>query len=474
ARLAARRCCENKPERGETRGRQVDEIVETRRRPAEIEMARVLVADHRIGGVGRLVGDAARQAGDGEPERGSDDAVGKVLRETLDRRACDPRFVERARIAPDNARNREPPGFDAAALQRLGDAHDMGVKTALRRQRGGERRERGHSQAALGQQGLQQRGRRDGDREQPDQRSEAAETATQRRTEIQAPIARLDGPALPCDRMAYRLEQDIGISSDRLDGERRRREREVLDGTVGREDWHVTMGPLRESRRAAIERLFQHGGDIKAATVAYPDAPRPWIDLSTGLNPVAYPVPELPRELWARLPETAALDALRAAAGLFYGVEPECVAAGAGSQAVLQVLPRLFPAPRVSILGPTYGEHERVWKTSGADTETVGDLDAATAPQVVVVNPNNPDGRMFARLRMADTARRLADEGRRLIVDEAFMDFESESVAGDRLAATIVLRSFGKAFGLSGLRLGFAVAPPAIAARIREALGPWP
>jgi cobalamin biosynthetic protein CobC len=234
------------------------------------------------------------------------------------------------------------------------------------------------------------------------------------------------------------------------------------------------MGPLRESRRAAIERLFQHGGDIKAATVAYPDAPRPWIDLSTGLNPVAYPVPELPRELWARLPETAALDALRAAAGLFYGVEPECVAAAAGSQAVLQVLPRLFPAPRVSLLGPTYGEHERVWKTSGADVETVGDLDAATAPQVVVVNPNNPDGRMFSRLQMGDTARRLADEGRRLIVDEAFMDFEAESVAGDRLAATIVLRSFGKAFGLSGLRLGFAVAPPAIAARIREALGPWP
>jgi cobalamin biosynthesis protein CobC len=148
--------------------------------------------------------------------------------------------------------------------------------------------------------------------------------------------------------------------------------------------------------------------------------------------------------------------------------------ASSRNSAILQVLPRLFPAQRVSILGPTYGEHERAWKTASADVETVGDLDAAAAPQVVVVNPNNPDGRMFSRQQMRDTARRLADEGRRLIVDEAFMDFETESVAGDRLPATIVLRSFGKAFGLSGLRLGFALAVPAIAARIREALGPWP
>ncbi len=207
---------------------------------------------------------------------------------------------------------------------------------------------------------------------------------------------------------------------------------------------------------------------------AFPEAPPPWIDLSTGLNPVAYPVPELARDVWSRLPEPAALEALQAAAGAAYGVEPERVAAAAGTQALLQTLPRLFPTPEVSIVGPTYGEFERAWKAAGAEVAIVADLDAATAPQVVVVNPNNPDGRMFSRRRLSDFAGRLAREGRLLIVDEAYMDFETESVAGERLPATIVLRSFGKAYGLAGLRLGFAVAPPEVAAQIRAALGPWP
>jgi len=236
----------------------------------------------------------------------------------------------------------------------------------------------------------------------------------------------------------------------------------------------VTEALTRESQRTALQRLFQHGGDIKSATQLFPEAPQPWIDLSTGINPVAYPLPEMSEEIWARLPDAAALDALQAAAGIAYGAEPKSIAAAAGTQAILQTLPRLFPVGRISILGPTYGEHERVWKASGAEMETVGDLDTATAPLVVVVNPNNPDGRMLSRERIGDCARRLAREGRRLIIDEAFMDFEAESVAGEQLPATIVLRSFGKAYGLAGLRLAFAVAAPEIAADIRAALGPWP
>jgi cobalamin biosynthetic protein CobC len=234
----------------------------------------------------------------------------------------------------------------------------------------------------------------------------------------------------------------------------------------------VTKEP--SSRRAAIERLFEHGGDINSAMAAFPDAPRPWIDLSTGLNPVAYPVAELPPDIWTRLPAPVALEALQAVAGRAYGAARECVAAAAGTQAILQILPHLFPARRVSILGPTYEEHARTWKAAGAEVEGVGDLEAATAEQVVISNPNNPDGRIFSRSQISAVARRLACEGRRLIVDEAFMDFDEQSVAGENLPATIVLRSFGKAYGLAGLRLGFAIAPPGIAAELRAALGPWP
>jgi cobalamin biosynthetic protein CobC len=228
------------------------------------------------------------------------------------------------------------------------------------------------------------------------------------------------------------------------------------------------------SRRVAIERLFEHGGDINSAIAAFPNAPRPWIDLSTGLNPVAYPLPELSPEVWTRLPAPAALEALHVVAARAYGAAPECVAAAAGTQAILQILPHLFSARRVSILGPTYEEHARTWKGAGAEIEIVSDLDDATAEQIIVANPNNPDGRIFSRLQMSAFARRCASEGRRLIVDEAFMDFEVQSVSGEQLPATIVLRSFGKAYGLAGLRLGFAIAPPPIAAELRAALGPWP
>ena len=236
----------------------------------------------------------------------------------------------------------------------------------------------------------------------------------------------------------------------------------------------MTEEPGSDSRRAAIERLFEHGGDINSAMAAFPDAPRPWIDLSTGLNPVAYPVAELPPEVWTRLPAPATLEALQSVAARAYGAAPECAVAAAGTQAILQILPHLFPARRVSILGPTYEEHARTWKAAGAEVEIVGDLEAATAEQVVISNPNNPDGRIFSRPQMSSYARRLAGEGRQLILDEAFMDFEGQSVAGENLPATIVLRSFGKAYGLAGLRLGFAIAPPPTAGQLRAALGPWP
>jgi len=229
----------------------------------------------------------------------------------------------------------------------------------------------------------------------------------------------------------------------------------------------VTEEPGSDSRRAAIERLFEHGGDINSAMAAFPDAPRPWIDLSTGLNPVAYPVAELPPEVWTRLPAPATLEALQSVAARAYGAAPECAVAAAGTQAILQILPHLFPARRVSILGPTYEEHARTWKAAGAEVEIVGDLEAATAEQVVISNPNNPDGRIFSRPQMSSYARRLAGEGRQLILDEAFMDFEGQSVAGENLPATIVLRSFGKAYGLAGLRLGFAIAPPPTAGQGR-------
>lgn len=217
-----------------------------------------------------------------------------------------------------------------------------------------------------------------------------------------------------------------------------------------------------------------HGGALDAARAAYPDAPEPWLDLSTGINPHAYPIGTLTSEAWTRLPEAAALAGLEAAAARAYGCPPDvAVAAAPGTQAIIQRLPALLPSRDVRILGRTYGEYARVFAAAGAVVRVVAGLDElAGADVAVVVNPNNPDGRLIAP--QALTA--LAVDVGTLVVDEAFMDAlaPGHSVVPHLPAArTLVLRSFGKFYGLAGLRLGFAVAPPDLAAVLREALGPW-
>ncbi len=208
-----------------------------------------------------------------------------------------------------------------------------------------------------------------------------------------------------------------------------------------------------------------HGGDLGDVRRRYPGAPQPWIDLSTGVNPVPYPVPALSSESWTRLPSGADLRTLIDAAAARYGVsDPETIVAAPGTQALIQLLPRLIPKSRVAIVGPTYEEHEVSWRRQSHEV-TIVDRMPALADVTVLVNPNNPTGRLI-------TPSELRAIGGTLIVDEAFIDFHprSASVAGTN---AIVLRSFGKTYGLAGLRLGFAIAERALAARLREELGPW-
>jgi len=210
-----------------------------------------------------------------------------------------------------------------------------------------------------------------------------------------------------------------------------------------------------------------HGGDLGEVMRRFPDAPRPWIDLSTGINPVPYPVPSLSDDAWARLPSRADEDALLAAAAQRYGSgDPRTIVAAPGTQALIQILPRLVPRRRVAIVGPTYAEHQASWTRAGHDVRLVSALEDSDV--VVVVNPDNPTGRLFAPAELA-RIRGL------LVVDEAFIDFmpREMSLARDPPARAVVLRSFGKTYGLAGLRLGFAIAQPDLAERIRAELGPW-
>ena len=221
----------------------------------------------------------------------------------------------------------------------------------------------------------------------------------------------------------------------------------------------------------------RHGGRLQAARLAFPAAPEPWIDLSTGVNPWPYPAPAPSRQALVRLPDPADLARLEATAARAFGVvDPARVVATAGAEAALRLLPWLAPARTVAIAGPTYGGHAEAWRAAGAEVAAWPELDPEREGEVVVmVNPNNPDGRRHAPADLLALADRLAARGGLLVVDESFVETAPElSVASAGHPAVVVLRSFGKAYGLPGVRLGFAVARPELAAGLRGLSGDWP
>ncbi|MFZ6046608.1 threonine-phosphate decarboxylase CobD [Pseudomonas sp. CR3202] len=221
--------------------------------------------------------------------------------------------------------------------------------------------------------------------------------------------------------------------------------------------------------------MLEHGGRLRAAAQRYGIAEADWLDLSTGIAPYGWALPAIPSAAWARLPERE--DGLEAAARRFYG----CVSLlpVAGSQAAIQALPRLRARSRVGVISPCYAEHAHAWRREGHELE---ELDSATAEReldrfdvLLVVNPNNPTGQRLAPETLMEWRARLAERGGWLLVDEAFMDCTpQQSLAGHcPLPGLVVLRSFGKFFGLAGIRLGFVLADAALLGRLEELLGPW-
>lgn len=221
-----------------------------------------------------------------------------------------------------------------------------------------------------------------------------------------------------------------------------------------------------------------HGGDLAAARRLFPAAPRPFVDLSTGINPYPYRVPRLPAQAYARLPDADAMEALAQAAAKTYGAPSAAhVVCAPGTQILLPLVSQLVPPGRAAIVGPTYREFARAAALAGHRVAEVRDIAAiADAQLVFVCHPNNPDGRLFAKQDLIGLSKVLRTRDGLLVVDEAFMDVGSggESLAAEvALGGIIVLRSVGKFFGLAGLRLGFALAAPRLAARIAAMLGPW-
>ncbi|KUJ85169.1 threonine-phosphate decarboxylase [Ruegeria marisrubri] len=205
-----------------------------------------------------------------------------------------------------------------------------------------------------------------------------------------------------------------------------------------------------------------HGGGLDGAMRAYGGERQDWIDLSTGINPHPYPVTSLAPADWAELPDHEAFETLVAAARRFWSVpDGAAILPAPGASALIARLPALAPADSVEITPPTYNEHAAAFSAQGWQVQDSGPAEAR-----VLVHPNNPDGRLWSE---ADASAPLT------IIDESFCDVTPEAslIHLAERPSTVVLKSFGKFWGLAGLRLGFAIARPEIISRLNDLTGPW-
>lgn len=218
--------------------------------------------------------------------------------------------------------------------------------------------------------------------------------------------------------------------------------------------------------------MREHGGNLDVAQQRFGGAAEDWIDLSTGINRVPYPLVYVEPRQWSALPSRSEIESLHRAARQAYATDAPIVAMG-GAQAAIQLLPHLAPRGRARILAPTYNEYAAVLSAAGWDVAEVCDLAAlAGADIAIVVNPNNPDGRRHDRRELFALLPRVG----RLVIDESFADAVPDlSLAAEAgRSGLLILRSFGKFYGLAGLRLGFALGSEADIAALAAMAGPWP
>lgn len=222
-----------------------------------------------------------------------------------------------------------------------------------------------------------------------------------------------------------------------------------------------------------------HGGGITEAAAAFGGEPKDWLDLSTGINPNPVSLPDIPVHAWHRLPDRHLVDSARNAAARYYRSGDILPLPVPGTQSVIQLLPRLVQAGRrIAIFAPTYGEYARVFLAAGFAVDEIAAPDQLTGEHglAILVNPNNPTGRAYFPDDIVAMARQMKANGGTLLVDEAFGDTQPDLSVARSVSAhpnLVVFRSFGKFFGLAGLRLGFVIAADPVLSAFREWLGPW-
>jgi cobalamin biosynthetic protein CobC len=226
-----------------------------------------------------------------------------------------------------------------------------------------------------------------------------------------------------------------------------------------------------------------HGGQLQKVAKKFNIPPENWLDLSTGIAPLSYPIPKIPEQLYQALPQSN--NDLEIIAQHYYNASNLLVTNG--SQAIIKLLPALWHeqnAGSTTVYLPEQGykEHALAWQTAGFTLcwyqnelpELTKIKDNAV---LVVINPNNPTGQLYQQSKLIRYQQKLAQSNGLLVIDEAFIDVinpsQSMSNTIKTYKNTLVLKSFGKFFGLAGIRIGFLIGDENWLTKFHEHLGPW-
>jgi histidinol-phosphate aminotransferase len=173
---------------------------------------------------------------------------------------------------------------------------------------------------------------------------------------------------------------------------------------------------------------------------------------------------------------------LRDAAAAYAGCEPDEVAVDAGADGLIALVARTYLGPGALAVteSPTYPLHAIASRIEGAEVRAVPrDLDALVgagreAHVVWLCNPGNPSGKLWPAGELVGLAETLPDT--LVAVDEAYFEYGGETVAGaaTQLANLVAIRTLSKAFGLAGLRVGYAVASREVATALGARRQPSP
>jgi|CXWL01.1.fsa_nt_gi cobalamin biosynthetic protein CobC len=221
-----------------------------------------------------------------------------------------------------------------------------------------------------------------------------------------------------------------------------------------------------------IDSVFtQHGGNLSFIAENFPNAPRPFVDLSTGINPYPYPL-QMDNTTAHRLADVVEMEQARSAAAKYYGANPENINLASGMQPLMFALAALrlqkFGVAKVAILSPTYSEYEKLWRAAGHNILLVNNLEELAQGDVAIIcSPNNPDGKIYS----PEQLEKLQNDW--LIIDESFADLLPPSSLIPHPPSLIRMRSCGKFFGIAGLRVSAVIAPQKISEYLRVVVGDW-